>query len=260
LRNNDIVVSKTGTVHALQGGERAIILFSSVYSKTDVESYFFDRGPNMLNVAVSRAKDSFIVFGDMDIFDPALNTPSGILARHLYSSEENELAGASVPVRPEAAELQEIHRVSTLDKHVRTLARSFDRAEQRLIIVSPYLRWRAVKADGVSEKVAAAVARGVKVFVYIDSGFNDHLRMPSAKRAAAVLTESGAEIVVCHNIHSKILCIDHDVFVEGSFNWLSAERNLDHYVRHDTSIIYTGAQASDFIRQSAKEIEETSIH
>jgi superfamily I DNA and/or RNA helicase len=39
--------------------------------------------PNMLNVAVSRAKDSFIVFGNERIFNPKSNCPSGILARYL---------------------------------------------------------------------------------------------------------------------------------------------------------------------------------
>ena len=51
---------KLGTVHALQGAERSIILFSSVYSNEDEGTMFFekDNKPNMLNVAVSRAKES----------------------------------------------------------------------------------------------------------------------------------------------------------------------------------------------------------
>ncbi len=79
---NDI---KLGTVHALQGAERNIILFSSVYSNEDEGTMFFekDNKPNMLNVAVSRAKESFILFGDTRIFDETKNTPSGVLKRHL---------------------------------------------------------------------------------------------------------------------------------------------------------------------------------
>ena len=76
---------KLGTVHALQGAEREIVLFSSVYSNEDEGVLFFDRDnkPNMLNVAVSRAKDSFILFGDTRIFDATKNTPSGVLKKHL---------------------------------------------------------------------------------------------------------------------------------------------------------------------------------
>lgn len=76
---------KLGTVHALQGAERPIIIFSMVYGKDDASTMFFDRNnkPNMLNVAVSRAKDSFIVFANTGILDKKANTPSGILARFL---------------------------------------------------------------------------------------------------------------------------------------------------------------------------------
>ncbi|CFW60258.1 putative superfamily I DNA helicase [Yersinia enterocolitica] len=57
-----------GTVHSLQGAERAIVLFSPVYSKHE-DGGFIDNDSSMLNVAVSRAKDSFLVFGDMDLFE-----------------------------------------------------------------------------------------------------------------------------------------------------------------------------------------------
>ncbi|CAM1353759.1 DEAD/DEAH box helicase [Tenacibaculum insulae] len=82
LKVNNI---KLGTVHALQGAERNIILFSSVYTNQDEGTLFFekDNKPNMLNVAVSRAKESFILFGDTRIFDETKNTPSGILKKHL---------------------------------------------------------------------------------------------------------------------------------------------------------------------------------
>lgn len=85
----DVSKMKLGTVHALQGAERPIILFSMVYGEGDCGTMFFDRDnkPNMLNVAVSRAKDSFIVFANTAILNKTANTPSGILARHLVYQE-----------------------------------------------------------------------------------------------------------------------------------------------------------------------------
>lgn len=77
---------KIGTVHALQGAERPIVIFSTVYSGKDLgKGYFFDRGnkPNMLNVAVSRSKDCFIVFGNRNIFNKKDNTPSAKLSPFL---------------------------------------------------------------------------------------------------------------------------------------------------------------------------------
>lgn len=74
-----------GTVHALQGAERAIVIFSPTYGESHTGGLFFDNGPNMLNVAVSRAKDSFLVIGTMSLFDAARrNRCSGLLASYLF--------------------------------------------------------------------------------------------------------------------------------------------------------------------------------
>ncbi len=51
-----------GTVHRFQGGERSIVLFSTVV--TDPRSLpFLDDRVNLLNVAVSRARDHLVTFG-----------------------------------------------------------------------------------------------------------------------------------------------------------------------------------------------------
>ncbi|MDK2933822.1 MAG: hypothetical protein PWP27_1632 [Clostridiales bacterium] len=47
--------------------ERNVNLFSTVYTMEHKGSFFFDKKVNILNVAVSRAKDSFIVLGDKNI-------------------------------------------------------------------------------------------------------------------------------------------------------------------------------------------------
>lgn len=51
-----------GTAHRLQGAERPIILFSAVYGTTSAQSGFIDATPELMNVAVSRAKDHLVVF------------------------------------------------------------------------------------------------------------------------------------------------------------------------------------------------------
>lgn len=89
LRRQGINGLTVGTVHSLQGDERLLVLFSSVYGINDKGTgKFYDRGPNMLNVAVSRAKDSFIVFGHSDVFGMEnRGTPSGLLRRWLSMHE-----------------------------------------------------------------------------------------------------------------------------------------------------------------------------
>jgi hypothetical protein len=77
LRDLSIDVT-VGTVHTFQGGERRIILFSTVYGSDD-GCAFLDFKPNLMNVAMSRAKDRFIVFGDIGCLNTSRKTPSGLL-------------------------------------------------------------------------------------------------------------------------------------------------------------------------------------
>ncbi|PKY09649.1 hypothetical protein B1757_13680 [Acidithiobacillus marinus] len=84
-----------GTVHRLQGAERPIVLFSLVQHASLSPSLFADRdGGFMMNVAVSRAKDSFIIFAQRSTLAPTLSdqgirnadqmdTPIGKLGQYL---------------------------------------------------------------------------------------------------------------------------------------------------------------------------------
>ncbi len=79
-----------GTVHALQGAERDIVIFSPTYGQGYNGGMFFDKSPNMLNVAVSRAKDSFLVIGNLGLFDMTKKSkPSGLLATYLFDHESS---------------------------------------------------------------------------------------------------------------------------------------------------------------------------
>ena len=81
-----------GTVHSLQGAERLLVIFSPTYSR-DADGQFMDRRRSMLNVGVSRAKDSFLVFGDMAIFNVAdTGAPRGLLASFLFANQSNAIS------------------------------------------------------------------------------------------------------------------------------------------------------------------------
>lgn len=68
-----------GTVHRLQGGEAPVVLFS-VGATHAASTGFLDEKFNLLNVAVSRAKDSFVVFAHPAMVSRIDDKPMGKLA------------------------------------------------------------------------------------------------------------------------------------------------------------------------------------
>ena len=239
---------EVGTVHTFQGAEREIMIFSPVYSaETAPRRRFFDDGRNMLNVAVSRAKDSFIVLGDMELLDPESPSPSGVLATHLFASPDNEIPDVSPAPELSKAILEgkiPARQLLTLDEHREALREALRESHERVLIVSPYLSSRAIEADGIHAEVRAARGRGVRIrIVYCLHIEKD----PAATEAAAQrLRECGAEVYGVHRIHSKRLAVDHRWYVDGSFNWLSAVRDRDHpFHRLETStrVEFIGVEA-----------------
>jgi flagellar biosynthesis chaperone FliJ len=75
-----------GTVHTFQGAERQIVIMSTVYGRLD-GCYFIDIKKSMLNVAVSRAKDSFLVFGDINCLDKSKQSASGLLRSYIENNK-----------------------------------------------------------------------------------------------------------------------------------------------------------------------------
>jgi hypothetical protein len=80
---------KLGTVHKLQGAERPVVLFSATNTPDDGGSPFMDANPDMLNVAISRAQDTFVLFGHRGLFfskraEQTSNcSPSAVLGRYM---------------------------------------------------------------------------------------------------------------------------------------------------------------------------------
>ncbi|HKU42642.1 MAG TPA: AAA domain-containing protein, partial [Polyangiales bacterium] len=62
-----------GTVHRFQGGERSVVLFSSVVTRRASLGFIDDR-ENLLNVAVSRARHKLVVLGDRGLLESGNRT------------------------------------------------------------------------------------------------------------------------------------------------------------------------------------------
>jgi phosphatidylserine/phosphatidylglycerophosphate/cardiolipin synthase-like enzyme len=249
-----------GTVHRLQGAQKPIIIFSPVYNADTAKGLFFDRKPNMLNVAVSRAQDSFVVIGDMRLFRRGDNAPSSILGKILLADADNELSDVSGHYHFPQELLVQTARISTLEGHRQVLRGALTNIKvgETVVIASPWITMKAIEADGLPALVSAAVKeRGAIVRVVVDGELS--LRDPSHRAVDAIeeMKKAGAKVYPVTNMHNKTLIIGNSEIIEGSFNWLSANRlGNDRYVRHDTSWRITGHTAPEAIEAAIHEFKK----
>lgn len=255
-----------GTVHALQGAGREIILFSSVYGNYSNRMFFDLKNKyNMLNVATTRAKHSFIVFGNMRIFQPNLDTPSGNLAKILFSKEEYNLSQNFIYSSEriyKSNNAYKVTRLTTLEEHRNYLKSCFKEAQNTLLIFSPFISSYAINADKITDLIKEAVRHNVKVIVITDEYFdrqNGELKK-SAKEGREKLTEAGAELVTYKGVHNKTICVDEQSLAEGSFNWLSAVRNENSiYHKKNSSVILQGDGIKKMITTVKKDFDLEKI-
>ncbi len=238
-----------GTVHSFQGAERLVVIFSAVYSK-HADGGFIDKRDSMLNVAVSRAKDSFLVFGDMDLFGqvPA-SKPRGLLADYLLRDPASELTFDYQPREDLQTRYTGLSHLHHVEEHDRFLADTLRTARQQVQIVTPWLKLHWMEHSGALAEMANSVARGVQVMVYTDYAFNTDVPDDKPQAQAAKIAEFNAAIAALEKanvqahlvkkVHSKIVMADEQLLCIGSFNWLSAAR-FGQYVHHETSMVYRG--------------------
>lgn len=240
--------SAIGTVHALQGAERPIILFSAVYSRHE-DGRFIDMDPALLNVAVSRAKDSFITFGDMDVISAASpGTPRHMLSRYLFAHDSNAINFAVSVVRQDLLAtgnvLQVINDAEQHDRWFHDLL--LMRAKHNVIVVSPWITQAALESTALPQALALAVARGTCITVYTDHYFNtttnnrlDMRKKQSFETCCDLLKKVGVKVKCVGSVHSKMVMADDRYLCVGSYNWLSAARQ-GVYKNMETSVVYQG--------------------
>lgn len=246
-----------GTIHSLQGAERPVVIFSSVYSK-HADGKFIDRNASMLNVAVSRAKDSFLVFGDMDIFDPNKDAdPRGLLAKYLFSRKENALSFKRLPRNDLARTPSHVEHLINSEAHDMYLHKIIAAASREIHIVSPWLRKRQIEHNGFLSAMAEATDRGVSITVYADQELNQDENSDHWASASQAFEEINVNLVNVRRLHSKVVVKDNDVLCIGSYNWLSASRS-GNFARHETSLSYSGPSVFQEIQILLSKLSERS--
>lgn len=72
-----------------------------------------------------------------------------------------------------------------------------------------------------------------------------------------LLEDSGVKLIAAHNVHNKTLCVDHDFIVEGSFNWLSANRQT--FSQQERAFLLRGVEVSQMIDEVWAEYNESTF-
>lgn len=230
-----------GTVHALQGAERPVVIFSPVYSK-HADGGFIDASPSMLNVTVSRAKDSCLVFGDMDVLATARSGSPRALLSEFLTVRGKALDFAMEPREDLTRGDAHIEMLQHAAEHDDFLLNALHGEGRKYMIVSPWVVGGTIERTGLLDAMEAARQRGADIDVFADPLLNTGAGVGGLSQMEAVKRRLSAIGVVVHQIpklHSKVVTVDNNLLCAGSFNWLSADRQ-GQYARHETSFVYRG--------------------
>lgn len=125
---------------------------------------------SMLNVAVSRAKDSFLVFGDMeDLFEsqPA-SSPRGLLKKYLFAAKSNALQFESKQRQDLIAAKTQFSVLHGVEQHDAFLRQTLVNISQQITIVSPWINRQKMQQTGFLTSMAEARSRGVDITIVTD--------------------------------------------------------------------------------------------
>lgn len=253
-----------GTVHSLQGAERPIVLFSPTYGIEFGGIPFFASDERLLNVAASRAKDSFLVIGNMGLFGEGTSKCTSLLGKLLFSDPENELKDVINEMTLRGGFPASSKIIDTLEGHRQALRDSFSGAKTLLTIVSPFLSQNALDADDILLNCEQTVARGVDVCIVVDKnlGITTKNQFPEDKlEILKNFRRAGCRVRIApgrNGVHSKLIVSDN-LLILGSFNWLSASRDLHRHSNYEVSTVLTGEEGRGEGQRQLQQVERITV-
>lgn len=251
-----------GTVHSLQGAQCPIVLFQQSTLLKTILFYGAWWKYNMLNVAISRAQHHFIVLATW-IF----SIRKKILRQGIWLNGFSMLHPTRFPTT--LFTNRKSHCAPTTPPFVCPPQKSMFRLFVRLwesktppadcisIHIYPCHRKRPADSVDTAYGTTRSWCHNLHRFVPRLWYENKHL-LSHAKDGRNALIESGVTLIEVKGIHNKSLAIDNHTLIEGSFNWLSANRHKE-YSRHECSIIVSSFQADEYINNLIKELEKKTF-
>ena len=211
-----------GTVHTFQGSERRVIILSTKVCRQSDNISWFDREPNLLNVAVSRAKELFVLVGDLNLLEAKGSYTRELVA---YIQEHGVILEYNPPIKipekyTESAQSQPIYDCD----HLEVLEEALFNAQKEIGLVVP-----RVAGDAAAEFLRgakSALQRGVKITVRYGQPerADDDVASPQERAFRELFaSHTGARLIRVEGegTDSKILVCDDEFAVVGSWNWLS---------------------------------------
>ena len=263
-----------GTVHTFQGSQRRVIILSTKVCRRQDSITWINRRPNLLNVAVSRAKELFILVGNLHHLE---EEKSGIYTRQLveHIREKGVILEykTAAEVNPERFSSPGSSLIYDCD-HLTTFEKALQEAEQELYIIAPRIQGEA--AHKFSQDVISALKRGVSVTVIYGSP-NDSNRLDEARETQSEkrLKELFVKYPGASLIHAKrdgtnerILVCDRKFAIIGSWNWLShvylstckqQKITEEAQIRRETSVRLSETISIEEIRETINELIQNSL-
>ncbi|MFJ4348729.1 AAA domain-containing protein [Pseudomonas sp. NPDC089401] len=212
---------KIGSVHQFQGVGFEVIIYSPViFQRTDRDA-FQNSKPNLVNVAVSRAKQQFIVVGNQQRLLSAgksLARMTEMCAASFLVSMEHQSPSFEQASAQGVKHYHDCQHITAFESLVASSRHSFT-------VVVPWIRQGSSSNHPPLTLLHAARKRGVAVTVYY--GYN-HVQHENADDGEpglilAYRDKLGDENVIRlpEGTHEKLLLVDDQIATVGSWNWLS---------------------------------------
>lgn len=212
---------KIGSVHQFQGVEFEVIIYSPVIFRRTDRDAFQNGKPNLLNVAVSRAKQQFIVVGNHQRLTAAgksLSQMAKICSESFFVNMEHQSPFFENVRTRGARQIFDCEHITTFESLIASSRHSFT-------VVTPWIRKGFNTEHPPLKMLQAAQDRGVAVTIYY--GY-DRMDRPEADDGDPELIldyrrylGDGNVIRLPEGTHEKILLVDDQVATVGSWNWLS---------------------------------------
>jgi len=184
----------------------------------------------------------------------------------LYGMEEDSFFSGSkvVPKQsidstttPEQSPLK-VSFIRTLEGHQNILAEAFNTAKKRITVVSPYITQYAMDLDNIPEMMLSALQKGTHVTVYTDS--KDVLKHGMLKYKSNASYVDCIDWRIVDRLHAKILIIDDEKLVNGSFNWLSALRDPNsRFANYEVSTLVEGQETQKAISDILNDLHQLEV-